>query len=114
MRACNSGGCSAWKGAGGYPEAHRYLLNAQSVGSVPELDLAFGHYFETKENPDFFRAQKYYLKAAIQGRLQGFFGYSRISRRLRQNFRAIAVDALRICLIPILLVLLGSKASKGF
>ncbi len=102
------------RGNGGYPEAYGHLLNALSIGSAPELDLALGHYFETKENPEYAVARKHYVRAATQGRFQGFFGYSRISRQLKQPFRAVAVDVLRVCLSPLFLIILGARASKGF
>jgi hypothetical protein len=102
------------RGKDGYSEAYKNLMEARSIGVTPELNLAFGHYFESKEGPELIEAKKHYLRAAMQGRFQGFFGYARVSRALHHRLRAAIADVSRIAMSPLLLLLLGRKASKGF
>ena len=102
------------KGKESYPEALRYLKEADREGATPELNLAYAKYYEPASVPDYATAQQHYLKAALRGRFMGFFGYATMSRRLGQHFRALLVDCTRTALGPFIFLLLGKTARKGF
>lgn len=97
-----------------YPSALRFLGEASSLGATPELYLGYAHYYQTCREPDLQLARKYFLRAALRGRFQGFFGYSHVSRMLGQPIRAAFVDAVRVVLGPFIWLVLGAKARYQF
>lgn len=99
---------------GGYPDARRFLDVALTYGMTPELALCLAEYYETSPEPDLSYAKQCYVKAAFLWRFAGFFGYSRVARRMGQWGRALCVDVLRLVLGPILALLIGSKAQHRF
>ncbi len=93
---------------------HRYLLEAARSKHSPEVSLGFAEYYRSRPVPDLSASRAHYLKAALAGRFRGFFGYSEISRKLGQPWRALGMDCLRLVLGPAIALLLGSKAQGRF
>lgn len=102
------------KGACAYPAAFRYLVEAKNLGEPPEVLLGLAQYHRTKPDKDMVLAKRYYLRAALQGRFAGFFGYSSTCRELRQERRALAMDVVRLMAGPFLAFLLGRSAQDRF
>jgi len=101
------------QGPKSYLSALNYIKQASAVRHAPEVDLAFGSYYEVAEiSLDV--AKKYYIKAALNGRFAGFFGLSSVLRKNGKSSQAIIVDAARILLGPFLFILLGKKARASF
>ncbi|NIJ70316.1 hypothetical protein [Xanthomonas sp. 60] len=92
--------------------ALRYIDEAKVLRMVPEVNLAYARYYEGGDDPDYVKAQHYYLRAALAGRFAGFFGYSAASRQMGQHVRACVVVGLLIIAFPFLLLLLGKKARR--
>mgnify|MGYP000865294768 CR=1 FL=1 len=92
--------------------ALRYIQEAEAIRMEPEVSLAYARYYECARQ-DYRMARRHYRDAALAGRFPGFFGYAAMSRKLKQPGIALAVDALRILLGPVLFLLLGTRASKG-
>lgn len=102
------------QGCGQHREALRYIDEAKSVRMVPEVSLAYAKYYEGGNDPDYVKAGRHYLRAALAGRFAGFFGYAATSRMMGHHIRAVLADCLRLALGPFLFLVLGKKASKGF
>jgi hypothetical protein len=97
-----------------YVAALKYLKIAQDYGEVPEIWLGYAQYHRAAPNGDLKVAQKNYLKAALAGNFQGFFGYAEVSRMLGQPFRAIAMDSARLILGPLIFLALRDAAHTRF
>jgi len=86
-----------------YAESLRFLQIAADHELTPEVLLGFAS-----------KAKSYYLRAALKGRFSGFFGYSRMSRKMGQPVRAALVDALRIIAGPLIALAIGARARYQF
>jgi len=102
------------QGAAHYDAAFRHLEEAYLTEPSPELHIGLGWYYETSPVPNFALSRKHYLRAAVQGRFHGFFGYSRVSRAAGHRIRALLVDCIRLALgLPYFLIF-GKRAQNGF
>ena len=97
-----------------FEQARRFLGEAEKIRPTAEVILGFANYYARKPVPDYLRARRFYVKAALHGRFAGFFGYSRMARLSGQEFRAFCMDCLRILVGPIVAILIGSKAQMTF
>lgn len=97
-----------------YSEAYGFLDQSAAYEISPETVLGYGHYFEESEPMDAESAKRYFFKAAMQGRFAGFFGYSRVSRAVGQNLRALLMDCARILLGPFIALAIGARARYQF
>lgn len=102
------------RGPSGYTLAYKYLVEARKLGEPSEVLLGFATYYRTKPDKDLTSAKRYYLRAALQGRFAGFFGYSSVSRELGQKVRALLMDCLRLVVGPFLALLIGRAAQDRF
>lgn len=98
----------------GYSDALKHLKHAADFAMAAEVVLGFAHYHRTKPEKDVKCAKRFYLRAAVRGRFNGFFGYSEVARELGQNNRARAVDGIRVILGPVIALLIGSRAQDAF
>lgn len=98
----------------GYSDARRFLDGAASYGVNANVALCFAWYYETKPEPELEYATECYARASKLWRVAGFSGYSRVARRAGLQRKAMAVDALRIALTPILILLIGARARFTF
>ncbi len=99
---------------GDFSRALRYLESAAEFEVAPELILGFAKFYEECSPADGLAAKRLYIKAALKGRFAGFFGYSRVARKMGQHGRALAVDCIRVMLGPLMALLLGKKAQYQF
>ncbi|MGH8050612.1 MAG: hypothetical protein ACREPB_08150 [Arenimonas sp.] len=98
-----------------YLSAYKYLNFAKEIKETPQVMLGFAQYYRTRpKNSDLASAKKYYLRAALHGRFDGFFGYASVCRELKQNFRALFVDCARLLTGPFIALLIGSDARDRF
>jgi TPR repeat protein len=97
-----------------YAESLRFLQIAADHELTPEVLLGFAQYSEESVPMDASKAKSYYLRAALKGRFSGFFGYSRMSRKMGQPVRAALVDALRIIAGPLIALAIGARARYQF
>jgi len=97
-----------------YRTAYRYLEEASKISTSPEISLAYGKYYSTKETPNFSEAKHCYLRAAIAGRVLGITGYSSVLRKAGHRWRAYFVFSLAVVITPIVRLLLGKKSIKDF
>lgn len=98
----------------GFSDAYKYLNLAAQSQLTPEVLLGFATYYCEKPSPDLRQARRYFLKAALRGRFAGFFGYSRVSRLLKQHYLAFGADVLRVIVAPLLLLMIGSRTRNRF
>jgi TPR repeat protein len=89
-----------------------YIQRASAAKHTPEVDLAYARYFEVES--DLGSAKRFYLKAALKGRVAGFFGLSSVLRKEDRNLQAAIVDGVRLLAGPFLFALLGKKARSSF
>lgn len=99
---------------GDFSRVLRYLESAAEFEVTPELILGFAKFYEECSPADGLTAKRLYIKAAFKGRFAGFFGYSRVARKMGQYGRALAVDCIRVMLGPLMALLLGKKAQYQF
>lgn len=95
-------------------KAKAYLNEAARMEKSAEVLLGYAAFFHRGPGRDPRRAKSYYVRAALLGRFQGFFGYSKISRELGQLGRAALVDVVRILVGPFLALVLGARARGSF
>ncbi|WP_125361619.1 hypothetical protein [Stenotrophomonas sp. 278] len=97
-----------------YPSALRFLNISAEYEETPEVLLGFGHYFEDHLPKEASNAKSYFMKAALRGRFDGFFGYSRVARKLGQTFRAFLMDCCRVVSGPFIALAIGVRAQFKF
>lgn len=95
-------------------EARKMLDEAGKFGNSAVLYLGWAEFYRIGSNPDLKASRSYYLKAAMRGRFQGFFGVANTSRLLGQPIRAAFVDLLRISLGWFISILIGRRARERF
>jgi hypothetical protein len=82
---------------GGREEEVEKMLDAGGrFGHSSVLDLGWAEFYRKKATADLVVSRSYYLKAAVKGRFQGFFGFSETSRLLGQPVRAFLFDVVRV------------------
>lgn len=96
-----------------YEAAFRYIKVASAAGHIPEVDLAFGRYYEVAAI-DYDKAWRFYLKAALKGRFAGSAGVASVLRRTGHPICARMVDAIRIITGPFVFLLVGRKGISSF
>jgi len=89
-----------------------YIQRASTAKHTPEVDLAYARYFEVESALS--SAKRFYLKAAVKGRVAGFFGLASVLRMEGRNLEAAIVDGMRLLAGPFLFALLGKKARRSF
>lgn len=94
------------------PASLTYIRQASATRHTPEVDLAFARYFEI--GGDFGQARKHCIKAAIKGRVAGFFELASLLRQENRKLQAFAVDVVRLLAGPFLALVLGAKSRKSF
>ncbi|MFV1849023.1 tetratricopeptide repeat protein [Stenotrophomonas maltophilia] len=97
-----------------FSRAIRYLEIAGEFEMTPEVILGFALFHEESSSFDGRAAKRLYLRAALNGRFAGFFGYSRVARKLGERGRALAVDCIRVLLGPVIAFIIGKKSQFQF
>ncbi|MEN5003640.1 hypothetical protein [Stenotrophomonas indicatrix] len=97
-----------------FSRAIRYLRIAGEFEMTPEVILGFALFYEESSPFDGAAAKRLYLRAALNGRFAGFFGYSRVARKLGERGRALAVDCIRVLFGPVIALLVGRKSQFQF
>lgn len=99
---------------GDFDGARKYLSEAARMELTPEVLLGLAEYNRRRPERDLSAARAYYLKAALRGRFNGFFGYSEVSREMGHHINAIIMDFMRIIFGPLIGLLLRSRALDRF
>lgn len=99
---------------GNFESSRRWMKEVETYGRTARLELGWALFHELRPEADLELARTHFLKAALRGRFFGFFGYSRVSRRMGQPLRALAVDCLRIAIGPFIGLMIGRKARENF
>ena len=102
------------KGKKYYPIAYIYLETAKGHELIPEVLLGLAEYFQNVDQVDLCAAKKCYIRAAMMGNFAGFFGYSKILRRMNHFIAAFLVDCLRIAIAPFIILTIGKRALIRF
>jgi hypothetical protein len=97
-----------------FSRAAKYLGIAAEFEMTPEVILGLALFHEESSPFDGEAAKRLYIRAACKGRFAGFFGYSRVARKLGERGRAFAVDCIRVLLGPAIAVLVGKKSQYQF
>lgn len=101
-------------GACRYSEAwlplHRELQSRPSGG----LYLSLAYYFRHKPMPELGLARRYYLKAAVRGRIQGLIGAFEMSRELEEGWISLFSLTAMIVLAPIYRLMLPVRSKNAF
>lgn len=98
-----------------YNDVLKYLEMAASERNRKykhSIFLAYGYFYENMTSPDLVSAKKNYLRAAFGGKLWGFFGFSRVSRKMGKWFQALICDIARIILAIPIVLMLGKKSGN--
>lgn len=106
--------CMKTGSASRHEEAFRHLTEAERLDPTAVVHLGFATYYRGKKPADLPLARSHYLKAAIDGRFKGMFGYSELSREMGQRYRAFVADAIRISAGWLIALLIGQRAMEGF
>lgn len=102
------------RGEEGLEMALHNLREAEKLGTSPGLDLAFARFYEESDRPSLDLACSHYCSAAMAGRFLGFFGVSRVLRKMGRPTLALFVDVIRYIFGPFIALLVGKKAQHRF
>ncbi|WP_144409363.1 tetratricopeptide repeat protein [Pseudoxanthomonas suwonensis] len=96
-------------------QAERFLKEAAVMdGALPDVELDLGRLYERSELKDLQLSLRYFRRAAIRGRVQGFWGMARVLRHEGRNFSYSTMVLCTLLAIPVLWVLLGKKAFANY
>lgn len=94
--------------------ALEYIQRAASLEINADVLLAFA-YVEMNKNPrDLSSANKYYLLAALKGRMQGVNGFIGTSRELNYSLRMIFGIVYKKIVMPFFVLIMGRKVYRNF